>query len=68
MLSTRNHCCGINLLYIKILRVENMDCNLDFRRVSTTTTNLVEVAEMVETQKLLSISFAVCIILLILRR
>ena len=45
-----------------------MDCNLDFRRVSTTTTNLVEVAEMVETQKLLSISFAVCIILLILRR
>ena len=43
-----------------------MDCNLDFRRVSTTTTNLAEVAEMVETQKLLSISFVVCIILLIL--
>lgn len=64
ILSTHNYHCGKNLLSIKTLRAENVSCNLVFRRVSTTTTTLVEMVELVETQNPLSVIFTVCIILL----
>lgn len=64
ILSTYKFYCGKNLLSIKTLRAENVSCNLVFRRVSTTTTTLVEMVELVETQNPLSVIFTVCIILL----
>lgn len=52
------------MLSIKTLRAENVSCNLVFRRVSTTTTTLVEMVELVETQNSLSVFFTLYIILL----